>query len=245
LWYGIIEDITEQKEAENLLNRRMEDLSFINTLNDAVNHGKSLAEITELIATETRNIFGSLSASIFLLDRDKKHLVLQHYTMSREIVKNLEKYIGMTIPRIHIPIGGNDHFSRVLNSDKGMLITGFEGVSAWLADFINTTFLSNMSRSLLRKIVPTATRLLKINSVISMSLKAGNEVLGVVELVSENTFDENILERFDNVRQQLSEIIFRRKVEQSLRESEENYRALSEASDAISSCWMRRVVAGI
>ena len=225
---GIATDITKRKQAEVQLNQRVEDLALINKLNDAVNHGESLIQITELLAQDAKTLFGSQSASLYLLDSEKKRLLLQHYTMPRERVAKLELLIGRTVPQIDLPVGGDDHFSRSLESDDGFLITGFAEVCAWLADFSNTSFLPVKVRPIIRKIIPAAVKLLNINSIVTIPLKAGDELMGVIEFVAEGEFAEGVLERLRNVRHQLAEVVLRKRTEQELTESNEKYRKLSE-----------------
>ncbi|HNC08781.1 MAG TPA: PAS domain S-box protein, partial [Anaerolineales bacterium] len=225
---GAVQDITERKQAETILTRRLEDLALINDMNDAVNRGGDLVEITEMLAQSAKKIFGSQSASLYLLSPDKKRLLLQHYTMARERVVGLEKLIGRSVPQIDLPIGGDDHFSRVLQSDGGFLITGPKDIGAWLADFLNTSFLTANVRPLLRRIVPSAVKLLNINSVVSIPLKVGDDLMGVIEFIADGEFAEGALERLRSVRHQLSEVILRKRTEQDLIESNEKYRLLSE-----------------
>jgi PAS domain S-box-containing protein len=221
-------DITERKAAEGLLTQRLEDLALINKLNDAANHGATVSQITELIAAETKKIFGCQYTTVYLVNFETQTLVLQQFSMTRETIEKIERLMGRPIPPIRLPIGEKDHFSQVLNSDKGFLITGSTGVRQWLADFTKTSFLSPMVRPLIHKIIPGAARLLGIQSVISIPLKAGDEVLGMIEFVSDHVFDETTLDRLQNVRHQLAEVILRQRTEQSLRESHEKYRLLSE-----------------
>jgi PAS domain S-box-containing protein len=224
---AIVRNITERKQSESLLNQRLEDLALINQLNDAVNHGEDINRITEVLALGAKRIFGSQSVSVYLLDPDKKHLFLQHFTMPRETVDRLEKLIGRPIPKIDLPVGGDDHFSQVLKSDDGFLITGFEGITAWLADFSNTSFLPARVRPLIRKLIPAAAKLLNIKSVVSIPLKAGDELMGLIEFVADGEFADGTLERMRNVRHQLAEVILRKRTEQALLASNEKYRRLS------------------
>ncbi len=223
-----IVDITERKQAETLLNQRLEDLAFVNTLNDAVNHGDDITQITDLLIAQTKEIFGSKFAAVLLVQPETQTLVLQPYNLQQENIKNIENLLGRPIPQIEIPIGGNDHFSQVMKSDQGIIFTGTEAIQPWLADFINTRFLPAQVRPLIRKLIPAFVKLLNVSAVISIPLKAGDEVLGLIEFITEDKFDDSALNRLQNVRHQFSEVIIRKRTEQSLRESNEKYRLLSE-----------------
>lgn len=223
-----IVDITERKQAETLLNQRLEDLAFVNTLNDAVNHGDDITQITDLLTAQTKEIFGSKFAAVLLVQPETQTLVLQPYNLQQENIKNIENLLGRPIPQIEIPIGGNDHFSQVMKSDRGIIFTGTKAIQPWLADFINTRFLPAQVRPLIRKLIPAFVKLLNVSAVISIPLKAGDEVLGLIEFITEDKFDDSAINRLQNVRHQFSEVIIRKRTEQSLRESNEKYRLLSE-----------------
>lgn len=223
-----IVDITERKRAELMLSQRLEDLAFINTVTEAVNHSETIETFTELLAVETGRIFGTQAVSLYLLDPDQKSLILQHFTMGLEYIKKLEELTGRPLPQIELPLEEVDHFRKALNSEDGILVTGFASVCNWLMNFSNTRFLSRKARPLYRRIIPAAARMLSINSIISIPLNSGEDVLGLIEFTTEGVFDENTLRRLKNVRHQLAELILRKRAEQALRESNEKYRLLSE-----------------
>ena len=71
--YQMAIDITERKKSEQENIQKAEDLSLLNTLNEAVNRGDTLSDIIRIIGRETRRIFSSNGVTVYLLDEDKKN----------------------------------------------------------------------------------------------------------------------------------------------------------------------------
>jgi hypothetical protein len=105
--YQMAIDITERKKSELESKQKAEDLFLLNLLNEAVNRGDTLYDIIETIGRETKKIFLSNGVTVYLLDEDKKKLILQNITYNTQIVKNIETIIGMKIPPVKIPLNKN------------------------------------------------------------------------------------------------------------------------------------------
>ncbi|UCC11291.1 MAG: hypothetical protein JSW02_08015, partial [candidate division WOR-3 bacterium] len=83
----------EQKEQgrrpiEDELKEIADDLNLINNLNQAFNQGASLPELLDLLAHETKRLYESKGATIYVLSPDKKNLILyKHKTVFNGLKK--------------------------------------------------------------------------------------------------------------------------------------------------------------
>ena len=226
--YGTTQDVTERKQAEEALRERMEDLAFINALNQAVNRGDSLDAVAEVLAVESRRIFQCRDAAIYLLTLDRRHLELRHINLHQPITSAIEKLIGARIPPILLELTEASIATQVLQSEEGIIISDPQAIQEWVMEFVNTSFLPDAMRPFVRQLVPQICKLINIRSIISIPLKSSGQAVGIMELASERLFTEQDLKRLQNIRAQLSEIVLRKQAEESLMESKDKYRRLSE-----------------
>ncbi len=222
-------EITERKRSEQQIRQQMEDLALVNTLNEAANRGESLEKISALLNQEFRRIFNCKDSGIYLLSPDKKYLELQYISLSGSIKRRIEKLIGRSIPKVKILIKSSGYFNQVFSSERGLVTSDPHLLQDWIRETADTPFLPAAVRPVVKILVPQIFKLLGIHSVITMPLKSAGKILGAVEISSQNSLSESDLERLQNVRTSLTEILRRKLVEQELVESEQKYRSLHES----------------
>jgi len=222
-------DITDRKQSEVQIHQQMEDLALVNLLNEAANRGESLETIAKIFSEQFRHIFHCKDAGIYLLSPDGQSLEMQAITFSENLRKRIEKIIGRPIPKIRIPLAPGSFFMDVIHSERGLITNDPQAIQRWMMEFAETPFLPDAVRPVVKALVPGIFKLLGIRSMITLPLKTSDKVLGAVEISSGNLFSEHDLERFQNVRASLTEIIRRKQVELELMASEEKYRGLMES----------------
>jgi len=224
-------DITGRKQSEVQIRQQMEDLALINMLNDAANRGEDLEKIIQLLSEEFRRVFHCDNSSVYLLSADQQMLELRSNALSASTRQKIETLIGRPIPNVKIRIGAGSYFTEVINSERGLVTSDPQTLQRWMMEFTETAFLPKVVRPTVKALIPQIFRLLKIRSAITIPLKSADRVLGAVEISSSNPLSEQDLDRLQNVRTSLSEILRRKLIEQELMKSEEKYRGLMESLD--------------
>ncbi len=226
-------DITGRKHSEAQVRRQMEDLALVNALNDAANRGESLETITEFLRAEFRRMFNCKDVSLYLLAPDQKSLDLQFFSLSASSRSRIEKLLGHPIPKVKLQVDPTGYFSRVIDSGRGLVTSDRQVLEQWMTEFIATPFLSQMAGSTIKPLIPQVFDLLGIHSVITIPLKSASQTLGAFEIASAGPLTEQDLDRLQNVRASLTEILRRKQIEQELMASEEKYRGLLESLDSV------------
>ncbi|MFB0515404.1 MAG: PAS domain S-box protein [Candidatus Neomarinimicrobiota bacterium] len=224
---AIIVDITELKRVEEEIRQRNEDLTFINELNNAINRGKSLQEVIELLARETRDIFSSYGAAVYLLSEDSQHLIMQNLPLTQKTVNQIEKLIDRKIPTIKVPLKAGSLSSEWLHSSKPKILKDPEEIRDWVWEFADKSNLNGkpLPRPL-QKIIPQIKRLLGIKSILVVPLASKGNVFGLLHIAGREPFTESDLTRFEILSGPLTAMIVRKRVEEELRASELKFRLL-------------------
>ncbi|MCK4777392.1 MAG: PAS domain S-box protein, partial [Actinomycetia bacterium] len=226
---GIVEnfrDITKRKRDEEKIQLKTEDLSLINSLNTAINRGNSLNKIIQLLTEETKKIFSSKGATIYLLSKDGKHLVMQNIVLTKSVVKGIEKIISMKIPEIKIPLRKGSFYFKSLQKGRSRLINNSKTIQGMMAEFSES--------QTYKKLIPKIYKIIGISSVINVPLVADNEVIGLLDIYRDKPFTELDLQRFEAISGQITAAIKRKMIEEELRESEEQYHILfNRSNDAV------------
>ena len=213
-------DVTERKQAEDIIQMRSEDLALINSLNEAANQGESIDGLVNLF---TKKIEGMIphyrGASIYLFDSTGTKLELCGQNISAALTEKIEKLIGQPIPKVEIPILKASTFQRLLYAGQASILSDPEVLQEWITEFTETTFLPSLIRAGLKKFAPQIFELLKIKSVMSIPLTSSGKTIGMLDASSQILLTEDHLTRIQNISGQITAVIMRKKADDALSES--------------------------
>ncbi|HKI53124.1 MAG TPA: PAS domain S-box protein [Anaerolineales bacterium] len=217
-WQGIILDVTERKQMEHDIRLRTEDLSLINTLNEAANLGKNINDLVIILTNELKGMIPDYhSASVYLLDSNAKYLQLRNLTLPAALIEKIENVIGRPIPNIEIPIQKDGYFQKVLGNEQGNIINDPRIIQQWIAEFTETTSLSPLIRKGLKKLIPQIHKLLNIKSVATVPLISSGKTIGLLDVTtSKYNLTEDNLKRIRDISSQVTAVIIRKQAEDQL-----------------------------
>jgi len=217
-WQGIMLDITERKQMERDIRLRTEDVSLVNTLNEAANLGKNINDLIIILTKELKGMIPDYhSASVYLLDSNAKYLELHNLSLPAAVIEKIENIIGQPIPKIQVPIQKDGYFKKVLGNEQGDIISDPRIIQQWIAEFTETTSLSPLIRKGLKKLVPQIHKLLNIKSVATVPLISAGKTIGLLDVTtSENELTEGDLKRIRDISSQVTAVIIRKQAEAQL-----------------------------
>lgn len=221
--YEMAIDITEQKKNEQKNKQITEDLSLLNLLNEAVNRGDSLYGIIDLISQETIKTFASNGVTIYLLDEDKKHLVMQNIPHSYKSIGKIEHLIGMRIPEVRIPLKDNSEYYKILKGEKSVLISDKKSIINLMKEHTENEFFKSLA--------PKVNKILEINHTILAPVVSKGTPFGLLVVSKKEPFSESDVKRLEFLSTHFQTILKRKIVDDALRESEEHYRILAESAN--------------
>lgn len=219
------QDITERVLAEKEILKRNEDLALLKSMTDSVSRGDTLDQSLAFLAEETRRIFSSFGASVYLVSSDKKYLELQNYQIKPEVVRWIEKTIGMKIPKTRINLKQGSLYGKILAEKKFFIVESQQQIRSMITEFTENP--------LLRQLIPTIQEKLGIQSVVAIPILSRDESVGLLELSSVQPLDMEDIRRLEFISSELGGIIRRKQAENALRESEVNFRQIVEQSSDI------------
>ena len=232
----LVRDITQRKQAEIELQQKNEDLRLLNAINEAVVRGENLDSIIELLATGLARNFSeqgtSVYSTVYILNPDQQTLVMQKYFFSPQILANVERLLGFSIPMIEIPIREGGHFHKAMSTKRASMTSDPEGIKAWLTEFIETKYLHPLARPLIRRLIPQVYKILSIKSAIAVPLISENETIGFLDVSSSHLLTPNDMKRLENLGGQLTAAIQRQRANEKLRRSEEFLQSIQNALSA-------------
>ena len=217
---GAILDISDRRRTEEEIKRKTEDLSLLSELNAAANRGESVQKIIFLLAEQTKRIFSSTGATVYLPSEDKQYLIMQNLSIPQQQVQWIEKLIRMKIPEVRIPLNGNSLYHRIWREGKPHLANDPETIRQLMAELTQN--------KTLKKLVPAILNFLGIRSVITAPLITGDELIGMMDISRESPFTESDLKRTAIIAEEISAIFRNKTSEEELRSSDAQLHALAE-----------------
>ncbi|MCI0482524.1 MAG: PAS domain S-box protein, partial [Candidatus Dadabacteria bacterium] len=224
--FVVTTDITERKAAEDKIQQQATDAALVNRLNDAANRNRSLEEIIAILSDETRRIFASNGATVYLLSDDKKTLRTVNTPIPESMLPNLQNATGMTIPKTKVTLHDGGVYKSILDGRVPVKIDDKETIQVMMSE--------HTDNKMLKKLVPTIYHLLSTRSVIAVPLVSGDETIGLLDLSRSEPFSDSDMTRISVLSLQIFNILKRKKAEQELAASEDRYRrTLDSMADRI------------
>jgi PAS domain S-box-containing protein len=218
---------TSVREAYEELQRRTEDLALINLLNDTINQGGSLQEAIKLLSKETRRLFSSYGATVYLLSEDEEYLVAQNLGLPPRLVNTIEKLIGIKIPPLRVRLKGPSLYSEKLKNRRPLLINDSETIKRYMYEFTDD--------KRVQKFIPAVHKILGIHSMMGIPLISDGQVFGLMEISRDKPFTESDLQRLATIAGQITNTIKRKQAEEALKKSEEKFAKAFHSSPNASS----------
>ena len=228
-------DITERKRAEREILQRTQDLALVNTLNEAANRGESVEAVINLFTQEAYGMFDCRDAAVYLISMDGNYLEMQSNSISGDLMRQIEDFIGFSIPKIRLPIQEGSHTQYLLSHTEGFMTDNPEDIQKWISEFAETTFLPNVLRAPVRAIVPRIFGMLNIRSAIAIPLVSSGRTIGLMDFSSVKRFNREDLQRLLPISRQITAILLRKQFESSLAVQLKRIIALNDIDRAIGS----------
>jgi PAS domain S-box-containing protein len=213
--------INEQQHFDNeLTQHKISETRLINSINDAVNRGGSLADVIRLAVEETQKLFKGYAATIYLLSDDEQYLVMCNLNIAQSISRIIEQMIGTKLPEVKIALKPGGIYNEILRAGKAYLTND--------PTVIRRMALECTEDKVLQNFVDKVLQFLGIHSVMSVPLVSGEQKIGLLEVSGKEPFTQTELKRLQTVSRQLINVIRRKQVEEALKNSEERFRRLAD-----------------
>ncbi|MCD4803356.1 MAG: PAS domain S-box protein, partial [Anaerolineales bacterium] len=222
-----------QKNLEVLVEQRTEDLTLINTINNAVNRGVELSALLKLLAEEVKRVFNSKSTTVYLYNQEQKYLEMPYIALGPEVVEQIEKHIGTTLPAVRIPVEEGSLAEELLHSDGPCLINDAETIQKWMLEFTRSNNLSEKSRLIIRNLILQNFKLEDIQSLVAIPMISAGEVIGLMDFSWNEPFTEEDVKRVAGVTGQVTAAIASLRAEKEKDRSRSLMLNLSQAVQAV------------
>jgi PAS domain S-box-containing protein len=217
---GIATDITKHKRTEEKIREQNNDLVLVNSINQAVNDGKSLKTILRLAAKGTERIFNSSGVTLHLLSSDQQRLVMQNHNLPPRVVEKIEMLIGAPLPRIEHDLQAPHPYRQVLESGTFQLINNIKDIQEFTAAYLFSTHLTDKMRSRIKRLIPVIIKLLGYQSIIVIPLISDGRIIGTLDMGRRELFTKSDARRLKTFSKRLTSIIIQKQTEEALRQNE-------------------------
>ena len=209
----IVEDITEMKQAEDELRQQTEDLLLINSLSVSANIGEKTTEILRIFARETRKNFNCFGATIYLLSRDKKKLVLPrdhvYSAIDQRLVKAFGRKVGTkTMKELIIPLREGSIYHKIVEEAEPKIINNPDEIRVFVKELFNNRQIIEYMQAVYNT--------LGIKSLIIIPLFSGDDCIGLMEVTRKKRFSKSDLQRLSFIAENLTTVLNRKMAEEDL-----------------------------
>ncbi len=196
---------------------------MVNLINDAVNTGTSLTDILNLVTKTTKKLFSSDGATIYLLSKDKRHLILQKNPHLNRLTRKISGIFEEKIPlQLEITLGKGSLYKKILTTKRPKILNDAKSIQKLMSEFTES--------KLLRKLIPKIHKLLKKRSVMIAPLIFKNRAIGLMDISRDRPFKHPDIERFEAIARQITAIIVHYKIRKDKETAEEIFKTFMNSA---------------
>jgi PAS domain S-box-containing protein len=196
------------------------DLQLLEELNQAANRGESRDRLLSMLASGTQPSFHAMGATVYLLEPGGAYLTLA--SSPRPLLKavGLALPAGVSSPRVELEDRG--WYESVISGGQALTTDDFGRIVDMAMEFEGSSSYASL--------VPAGLRAAGIRAVMTAPISYRGNVIGVIDIGRSLAFDDDELERFGVIADELGSILSRVEEEQQTRQREQLYRTLAESS---------------
>lgn len=232
---AIKQDITDRRISEKRIKQQAEDLKLLNNLNHAINRGSSLQDILDLLSESSKELFGSLGTTTYLLSEDRRQLLAKNIGIPERLVQLLDQVTGSAVKEHRLTVKKDSILAEVLTSQEPLVVNDPQECAQLVRKLIEAADIRSEVRvKLLEKAAQQVINLIPLQSISLVPLLAEGHAIGMIIMGRNQPFGEADLTRLTAIASSLTSAISRRTQAEALKRSEANYRSIFEGvQDAI------------
>lgn len=230
---AIKHDISDRIQAQKEIQQRTEDLILVNAINAAVNRGDELPDILNILTKESKRVFDTTSATVYLYQEDEKYLEMQDLGLSPTLVKQIEKLVGNNLPDIRIPVNDGSFTQELLFADGPRIINGSDDIQKWMLEFTYALDLKEKARLRIQKLISKIYKLINVMSVITVPMRSADKLIGLMDFSRRKPFSEEDTKRVAGLVGQVTAAITSLQAEKEKTRSQDLLLSLSQAAPVV------------
>lgn len=224
---GAVQDITEHKQAEELIHQWTQDLELINAISSAINQGMAIKDIIKFVSKTLLVNFHCTTVLIALPGSDENYLELDHIEFPSKLLKKVESLLGKGLKsfQLRIPISGDGHFARICKQSEIEVINDPATIQAMMAEYGQGEWQ--------KRLIPQVYKIAGFYSAIPVPLVASGILFGLLQIGSSEPLPATSIKRIQVIADQLTAAIARKNAEQLISQRLKNIEALHTIDNAI------------
>ena len=224
---GAVQDITERKQAEELIQQRTQDLELINAINSAINHDMEINDVIAFVSKELLEIFHCTTVVIALPGSDENYLQVDRIEFSSKLMKKIDKFVGKGVKsfQLRIPISGDGPFARICKQSEIEVINDSATIQAMMAEYVEEEWQ--------KRLIPQAYKVAGVHSAIPVPLVARGRLFGLLQIGNSEPLPASSIKRIQVIADQLTAAFARKHAERQTIQRLQNIEALHTIDAAI------------
>lgn len=197
-----------KRNVEAKTRQRARDMALLNMLYSEINTGASLEMVLQILAEETKKIFDTVGATIYLLNEDGKSLVMTRRPGPFIDMIDLDKLKSLKIYTVKIHLGNAPVYRGIINSGTSVITNDPATIKRMMAEFTEN--------KAIKKLVPAIYKAYPARSVLSVPLITDGKVIGLMDIARATPINKTEREWFTEIGKHMAAIVKRYQDEQTL-----------------------------
>lgn len=214
--YAFFRDITEKKQIE-------EEILLINEINKIANSDNSMSFVLNKVAKIISKALNFQTTNIYLYNSGDDFITLASWSLDSGLIRKIEKLSGLNLRNLKIPLYEGSGYKKLIKKKQTQVSD--DPVQS-IKEYTDKPFLQTFAG-------PIA-KIIGFKFGIRVPLMVDNKIIGIIGVTIDKKYTDESIISLERFAVQLSLIINKVQINESLRNSEKKFRAISTtATDGI------------